>query len=325
MIQIEVLRGEHVESVHNCSVAVVDADGHAAAEFGDIYNPIFPRSAVKLMQALPLVESGAAEHFQLDALDLALCCSSHAGEDHHAERAKAILASAGLTEAALQCGASWPSEKEPAMRYAASGGYPRPLRHCCSGKHAGFLCLACHLEADTASYLEPTNSVQEQISATLQEVTAYEFLQPPEIDGCSALTHAIPLKELAFGFARLATGQGISVAKAKAAKQLLQACMDHPNLVGGDKCYDSLLMAGGTGKVFGKFGAEGVFCGALPELGLGIAVKCHDGTKRAAEIAFGTAVMAFHETVMEHQDVRPIINAAGTEVGSIRQSGNCYK
>lgn len=322
MFQIEVMRGQHVENVHNCSVAVVDADGHLVVEFGDIDRPIFPRSSVKIIQALALVESGAADRFRLDDQALALCCSSHSGEDKHAECATKILEKLGLSESALKCGAAWPHEGEPTIKYAASGGRKRAIRHNCSGKHSGFLCLACHMETDIDDYLVPEAAVQQEISASLEAVTGYTFEYQPEIDGCSAPTHSIPLRALAHGFARMSVGQGLGVERAKAAKRLFGACMNNPYYVGGTGRYDSLIMAAGAGKIFAKVGADGVYCGAVPELGLGIAIKCHDGSIPAAELAFGCAVSASYEKVMENQDNRLIVNAAGTVVGSLRQKSS---
>ncbi|MEP0520503.1 MAG: asparaginase [Hyphomicrobiales bacterium] len=318
MFQVEVLRGKHVESTHNCSVAVVDADGHLLAEFGDIYRPIFPRSSIKVIQALPLVESGAAARFSLQGQGLALCCSSHAGENRHADMVSKILDAAGLDEGALKCGSAWPHEGEPTIDYARAGGGKRPLRHTCSGKHAGFLCLSCHLEANVDEYLLPDGVVQKEIIAALANVTGYAFDHPPEIDGCSAPTYSVPLRALAQGFARLSAGHGLGVERAKAAGQLFKACMKNPEYVGGTGLYDTRIMAAGEGKVFAKFGAEGVYCGALPELGIGIAIKCHDGSIPAAEIAFGCAVSAFHEEVMLNQDHRPIHNDAGLYVGAMQ-------
>lgn len=325
MFQVEALRGRYVENIHNCSVAIVDADGHRVAEFGDIDRPIFPRSSVKIIQALPVVESGAAARFQLDDQSLALFCSSHSGEDKHETGVSKILSKLGLDECSLQCGPAWPHEGAPTISYAASGGTRRPLRHNCSGKHSGFLCLACHLEADKGDYLLPGSMVQREVTDALETITGFTFSRPPEIDGCSAPTHAIPLRSLAHGFARMGTGHGLGVERKKAVKLLFDACMNNPEYVGGTDRYDSLIMAVGGGNVFAKVGADGVYCGALPQLGLGIALKCHDGSIPAAEIAFGCAVAAFHGVVMENQNQRPIFNAAGTKVGGMQQNGDAYK
>lgn len=315
MIRINVTRGNRVESTHHCSLAVADADGDIVAEFGDISRPVYPRSAVKLIQALPVVESGAADKYGFSDEDLALCCASHSGEDRHAARAAAMLEKLGLDETALRCGPDWPFDPAIARSYAADGGTPRPLRHNCSGKHAGFLCLACLLESDGRDYHLPDHPVQRRVTAALQQVTGFELTAPPAVDGCSMPTHAIPLRALAQGFARLATGNGLGKERITAARRLFAACTKHPEMVAGLNRFDSRIMAAGNGRIFAKMGAQGVYCGALPDKGLGFAVKCHDGAVAASEIAFGAAIAAFHGSVIERQDRQPVFNAAGWQVG----------
>ncbi len=142
---VEVLRGEHVESFHRGAWAVVDAGGVMVASGGDIERPIFPRSAVKVLQALPLVASGAADHFGLDDAALALACASHGGEPEHVAVAGQVLAQLGLDERTLECGAHWPGFEPAKLALARTGEEPHPLHNNCSGKHAGFACLGCWL------------------------------------------------------------------------------------------------------------------------------------------------------------------------------------
>ena len=325
MIRIDETRGDRVESTHHCSLAVVDGDGHLVAEFGDVSQPVYPRSAVKLIQALPVVESGAADAYHFSEEDLALCCASHSGEDRHAARAAAMLEKLGLDETALRCGPNWPFDPAIARSYAADGGTPRPLRHNCSGKHCGFLCLSCFFESDDKEYHLPEHDVQRRVTAALQQVTGFELTAAPAVDGCSIPTHAIPLRALAHGFARLATGNGLGTARAAAAKRLFAACMNHPEMVAGVNRFDSRIMAAGNGRILAKMGAQGVYCGALPDKGLGFAVKCHDGAVVPAEIAFGAAIAAFHGTVMQYQDRQPILSAVGSMVGQIAPDRDYFK
>lgn len=329
MLSIEVKRGAFVESRHHCSVAVVDAKGHLRAEFGDIYMPVFPRSSVKAIQALPFVETGGADQFGLSDAELALCCSSHSGEDRHADAVTDLLKRLGLDETALACGPSWPFTRTAITDYAASGGQPRPLRHNCSGKHAGFLGLAQSLNASVSGYHNPDHKVQQAVLDALQDVTSYT-IPPHQLgegvcrDGCSIPAYQFPLRALAHGFARMATGQDLPAERATAARRLMDACMAHPEMVGGTNRFDSRIMAAGQGKIFAKTGAEGVYCGALMEEGLGIAVKCQDGATRAAEIAFGAAVAAFHGEVLEDQDQKLLTNNAGLSVGEITLQHDYY-
>lgn len=284
-ILVEVLRGETVESVHRGAVAVFDGAGKAVLEIGDTERPVFPRSAVKAIQALPLVESGAADAYGFGDIELAMACASHGGEPAHAERSTLMLGKAGLDGTALECGSHWPSHFESTLALARSGAAPTDLHNNCSGKHSGFVCTCRHLGIDHRGYIDAGHRSQEMVREAMQVVTG--AVHSPEnsgIDGCSIPTYAVPLKSLALGFARMTTGDGLSPTRARAAKRLMAACMGEPFYVAGTGRADTRLMQAAPGRIFVKIGAEGVFCAALPELGLGIALKCADGGERGAEV-----------------------------------------
>lgn len=284
-VLVEVLRGAVVESAHRGAVAVVDADGKTVFDIGNTAHPVFPRSAVKAIQALPLVESGAADAYGFGNRELALACSSHSGEPEHVELAAAMLAKAGLDVSALECGSHWPSNHQATIDLARSGGEPNSLHNNCSGKHAGFICTCCHAGIDHRGYVAAGHRMQEMIKEAMETVTgAAHSASHCGTDGCSIPTYAVPLRSFAAGFARMATGSGLEPERAKAAKRLIDACMAEPFLVAGTDRLDTRLMRAAPGRIFVKVGAEGVFCAALPELGLGIALKCDDGAERAAGV-----------------------------------------
>lgn len=284
-VLVEVLRGGTVESRHRGAVSVVDGDGATVLSIGDVERPVFPRSAVKAIQALPLVESGAADAYGFGQRELALASASHSGEPEHAALAAAMLAKAGLDHSALECGAHWPTRQEAALDLAAGGKTPSPLHNNCSGKHSGFLCACRHLGLDHRGYVAAGHGAQQAVRDAMEAVTgAAHAADACGTDGCSIPTYAVPLRNLAHGFARMATGAGLSPARAGAARRLIEACMAEPFLVAGTGRLDTRLMQAGGGRVMVKVGAEGVYCGAVPELGLGIALKCDDGAARAAEI-----------------------------------------
>lgn len=291
-VLVEVLRGAVVESAHRGAVAVVDADGKTVLDIGNTAHPVFPRSAVKAIQALPLVESGAADAYGFGNRELALACSSHSGEPQHVELAAAMLAKAGLDASALECGSHWPSNHHASIQLARAGGEPNPLHNNCSGKHAGFICTCCHSDIDQRGYVASGHRMQEMIKEAMEAVTgAAHGTSHCGTDGCSIPTYAVPLRSFAAGFAKMAAGNGLSPERAKAAKRLIEACMAEPFLVAGTDRIDTKLMQAAPGRVFVKVGAEGVFCAALPELGLGIALKCDDGAERAAGVMIA-AVLA---------------------------------
>jgi L-asparaginase II len=283
-VLVEVLRGQHIESAHRGAVSVCDAAGRALLEIGDVSRPVFPRSAVKAIQALPLVESGAADALGFGDRQLALACASHRGEPAHVELARSMLASASLEESALECGVHWPTNHDATVALAHSGQLPTALHNNCSGKHSGFLCTCKHIGLAHRGYVAFEHPFQATIRETMEDVTgAPHDAGNSAIDGCSIPTYAIPISNLALGFARMATGERLSADRAKAAKRLFSACMAEPFFVSGSDAADRSLMQAAPGRIFVKTGAEGVYCAAVPELGLGIALKCDDGASRAAE------------------------------------------
>lgn len=284
-VLVEVLRGAVVESAHRGAVAVLDGDGRTVLEIGNTAHPVFPRSAVKAIQALPLVESGAADAYGFGNRELALACASHSGEPEHVELATAMLAKAGLDVNALECGTHWPSSHDATVALARQGGAPNALHNNCSGKHSGFLCVCCHAGIDHRGYVTAGHALQEMVRDAMQAVTgAAHDAAHQATDGCSIPTYAVPLRSFALGFARMATGNGLGPERARAARRLLGACMAEPFLVAGSGRADVALMQTAPGRIFVKVGAEGVYCAALPELGFGIALKCDDGAARAAEV-----------------------------------------
>jgi L-asparaginase II len=323
-VLIEVMRGPLIESRHRGAVAVADAAGTIVLAIGDVTTPIFPRSAVKALQALPLVERGAADRYGFGDEELALACASHSGEAAHVAGVERMLTKVGLDPSALRCGAHWPIAQAAAAAVARSGA-PSALHNNCSGKHAGFLCLACAMSVDHAEYFRPEHPVQREVGAVLEDFTGTAAAKERcAIDGCSVPTWAIPLRNLAHGFAKFGTGQGISPERARAAARLRQACARKPWYVAGTGRFCTEVMQLFGERVFVKTGAEGVFCGALPHKGLGIAVKCDDGASRAAQAIMATIIDRFLPLdATERAALAPYLqpclrNWNGFEVGAIR-------
>jgi L-asparaginase II len=322
---VEVTRGDVVESRHCGAVAVIDADGGCVFAVGDVERPVFPRSAVKAIQALPLLESGAADAYGFGNREIALAAASHSGEPEHAALAAAMLAKAGLGAGALECGTHWPMRQEAALELARGGGEPSALHNNCSGKHSGFLCTCRHLGIDHQGYVGRGHAAQRMVREAMEAVTgAVHGEDACGTDGCSIPTYGVPLQSLARGFARMASGRGLGPERAKAARRILDACMAEPFCVAGTGRMDTKLMQAGGGRFMVKTGAEGVYCAAVPELGLGIAVKCDDGAGRAAEtiVAAVLARLFPHDATLGsslRQMAAPVLtNWNGIAVGGVR-------
>ncbi|HYA74413.1 MAG TPA: asparaginase [Roseiarcus sp.] len=290
-IVVEVTRGPLVESRHRGAGAVVDSSGALAFSFGDVERPVFPRSAVKAFQALPLIESGAADKLGLSEAEIALACASHSGEEAHVAGAAAMIGKAGAAASALACGAHWPLGEKAARALARSGAGPSALHNNCSGKHAGFICLACASGWDLRGYETPSHPVQRAVREAIEGLTGAALgADVCAVDGCSIPTYAVPLRALALGFARFATGEGLAPARRRAARRIRAAVAAHPLMVAGEGRFDTDVMTLLGERAFTKTGAEGVFCAALPKAGLGLAVKADDGATRAAQVMIAALI-----------------------------------
>jgi len=327
-VLVEVTRGGVVESEHRGMVAVVDPDGRAVLALGDTGRAVFPRSAVKGLQALPLIETGAADRYGLTPAELALACSSHSGEPRHADTAAGMLAKAGRDASCLECGTHWPSNEAASRALAAAGQAPTALHNNCSGKHSGFICVACATASDPAGYVRPEHQVQRRIKGVFEEMMGIRLSDAARgVDGCSIPTYATPLEALALAFARFGSGTKVPADRAKAAKRLREAVAAEPFMVAGSGRFDTLVMQALGEKLFTKTGAEGVYCAALPEQGLGIAIKCDDGAGRAAEAVMAALIQGLlplseaQRAVVSPYTDKPLRNWNGIETGRLRVAG----
>jgi L-asparaginase II len=324
----ELLRGGLVESRHTGAVAVSDPEGKLVLALGDVERPVFPRSAVKAFQALPLLESGAAEKLGLGDAEIALAVSSHGGEPRHVETAISMLAKAGRDASTLECGIHAPSYRKAAEALIQAGERPSALHNNCSGKHAGFICLACAEERDPQGYIQAAHPVMREIMGAVNEMSGAALSgDGVGIDGCSIPTQAAPLAGVARGFARFGTGAHLGPQRAKAAARIRKAAAADPFLVAGTKRFDTGIMALFGERVFVKTGAEGVFCASFPELGYGIALKCDDGGTRASELMMaGVIAKLLPLSERETEALKPFLepvhkNWNGIEVGRMRLAG----
>jgi len=322
-ITIEVTRGTFVESTHAVDAIIADADGAIVSTYGDEDLALFPRSAIKSLQALPLVESGAADAFRLEDRHLALACSSHNGQDMHVSGAREILFRAGLEETCLECGAQLP--RFPEDQAKLNGTDPTPIHNNCSGKHAGFLAFASHAGFEAKNYIQFEHPVQQEIADTMEMVTgAKHGVDNYAIDGCSIPTFKIPLIDMAKAYAKFSVGKDANSVRSKAMIRLRDACMKHPEMVAGDKRACTKLMESLPNRVFVKVGAEGVYSAALPELGIGIAMKARDGNFRAVEVAVTSLIADLLElNDSEIKALAPLVqpklkNWNKLEVGAVR-------
>lgn len=321
-VLVEVTRGNRVESEHRGAIAVADADGALMMSLGDIDRPHFPRSAVKAMQALVLIESGAADKYGFGDTEIALSTASHNGEPDHVATASRMLTKAGLDLTCLECGAHWPLGDAARMALIRDGETPSQLHNNCSGKHAGFLCTAVTQGEETRGYVGIDHPIQQEIRAVIEDITRHRLTaKDAGTDGCAIPTFAIPLRALATGFARFGCGQGLAPGRLRSAKRVLAACAAKPWFTAGTGRFDTEVMEQFGRRVYVKTGAEGVFCGCVPELGIGIALKCDDGATRASEVAMANVlahVLKNDAEALSRWTTKPVLTVKGERVGDVR-------
>ncbi|MBA4156127.1 MAG: asparaginase [Gemmatimonadetes bacterium] len=309
---IEVLRGTTVEARHRVHAAVVDAEGRLRASAGDPELITFFRSSAKPFQAIPLIDDGACTRFGLTSEELALCCGSHSGEPRHVQLAESILRKIGLDGESLACGAHAPFHEPTRRDLADAGREPVRLHNNCSGKHAGMLALARVHGWDAAGYHLLEHPVQGRL---LTELSRWVGIPYDAIalatDGCGVVCHALPIRNMALGFAQLAAA---SRRGEPAASEVVGAMMDYPEMVAGLGRLCTELMVQVEGRMFAKIGAEGVYCVGVPGAELGIALKVEDGGKRAVAPAI-LAILRQLDLISE-EDLGALQAHAFPEIGN---------
>jgi L-asparaginase II len=325
---VELWRGGMLESYHAGHAVVCDAGGQVVQSWGDPGAVIFPRSSCKMLQALPLLDSGAADAAGLGPEQLALACASHQGAPEHTERVDRWLTQLGLNDDDLRCGPEFPRDAETARAMTCAGGAACQVHNNCSGKHAGFLTLNRHLGCD-AEYHLPDHPVQAAVREAFEEATG-EASPGYGLDGCSAPNFATTVTGLARAMARFAAASedGTSVRERSSAR-LVQAMLAHPSLVAGQgrACTELMQAMGGSAAI--KTGAEAVFVAILPQQKLGVALKIVDGTTRASEAAIAAILVKLGVLDPAHPAAvkfgrPPQVNRRGVVVGELRPAEGVF-
>lgn len=276
-VLIERRRGSIIESFHAGSICLVNLEGETIFSLGDINQISFTRSALKPFQTIPLIETGAADAFELTEREIAVTCGSHNAEAEHLEMVNSILFKIGLEKASLKCGPQVPTGRIPRNEMRTSGAKPEDIHNNCSGKHAGFLALCMHMGWSTEDYLEEKHPIQVLIKSTcaeLFEIEENDFILGE--DGCSAPNYATSLYQQALGYKNLVSNNHC-IERNSSCKRIVDACLNYPLMVAGRERYCTEIIKASEGRVLGKTGADGVFCMAFPELGFGCGIKIDDG------------------------------------------------
>lgn len=338
MILAKVYRGAHIESVHRGSIAVVDSNGRLIALAGDPNLRTCLRSAAKPFQAIPLLEYGGADEYELTDEEIALTCGSHGGESMHVAAAASLLRKGEFDESDLLCGAHAPYNEKAAAELRAAGDAPSPLHNNCSGKHAGMLLASQVMDAPTARYIDPEHPLQELIRETLADFADVEPEEIPiAIDGCGVPAYFLSLYRAAFAYARLMVNGVERYASSSA--RIAGAMTAFPEYVGGAWTMTTPLMRAFSGELLAKEGAEGFYAMAIApslatelterlalaeDVAVGIALKIDDGsmTRGRNPVVLKTLELlgidlAARPELQRYRDW-PLRNVAGTLVGDVR-------
>jgi L-asparaginase II len=327
-VLVEATRGNWVENRHRGAFVISDADGRIIASAGDISRPVFPRSAIKSMQALAMFTSGAAEKFGIRDEELALACASHHGEEAHVTGVGSFLGHVGLGIADLECGAHQPNNAGAREALRRAGLEPSAVHNNCSGKHSGLLSVALALGEPTSHYVDRMHPVQVEVRKVIEAVVGENLSEDRcGTDGCSIPTWAAPLSAFARGFARMASGKELPEVLVDPARRIFDAATSHPHLVAGTGHLDTVVMQAFAGRVMQKGGAEGVQCGAIRDKGWGYALKIDDGNMLASQVLVARLLLEHaspndgESAVLARFARQAIKNVRGFEVGEVRLAG----
>ena len=315
-----------VENFHRGAAVVVDSNGHTMLSIGDTERPIYPRSAIKPLQAIALIESGAADRFQLGHKEIALACASHSGETEHTDIVRQWLTRLGTDGSALECGTHYPTDRQTRIAMTQQCLPASAVHNNCSGKHAGFISVASFHDWPIAGYIAKEHPVQQLVLKVIEEVTEYELVDSPAgVDGCGIPVVGMSLVAIARGFSTLAAPQNQQGSRRKAMQSICAAMAAHPQLIGGTGRFCSFVPLATAGRVLVKVGAQGVYAGlALAPLPLGFALKIDDGSRHAAQVAASWLISKYCQ--LEHREKakfqmwthEPVQTVAKKPAGEIR-------
>ncbi|WP_413581987.1 asparaginase [Bdellovibrio sp. HCB288] len=321
---VEVLRGPAVESVHNVMVAVVNELGQLLHGWGNPSFGTFPRSSIKMLQALPLVESGAADKFGLDDKMIALACASHRGEKEHLTVLSQWAEKVGITESQLMCGPHLPYNESAAHELIRRNQKPTPFCNNCAGKHAGLITTCLHLGEDPHGYETYEHVAQKRLRNVFTETMKVDHSKVPHgVDGCGIPTYSVPLQAIAAGMSVFVNSKA-PAHRVRACQRITKAVVGNPFYIAGSDDFATAVIEKTHGRAIIKGGAEGVFAGFLPDKKMAFAVKAADGAGRAAQLATAQILLQLGGMTVEEAKslskfTMPVINNwKGEPVGKLR-------
>ena len=326
-ILVEITRGGMIESIHRGTAIICNAKGEIVKSWGDIDRAIYPRSAIKPLQTIPVLESGAADAYKMDGAEIALCCASHSGELIHTERVMAWLKRMELDHNSLECGPQLPVDHATAKTMLQNRIAPNAIHNNCSGKHSGMLATALHEKQQLSGYTSADHPIQIRLMKMIGELGEVDLSRTARgIDGCGIPVFGIPIKAVALAMAKLADSYSLSESRRAAIERIVESCSQNPLMISGTNKINSLIQAEASDKAIVKGGAEGVYTAAVKSLGIGVCIKIDDGAARAASNAMisileslGVLDASSVQSIKE-SGFKDVQNWSGNLVGRIQSS-----
>ena len=322
---VYVTRGELIENIHRGDVAVVNARGEIIAKVGNPHKVTYMRSSAKPIQACAVIESGATEHFSLNEKEIAVICASHYAEDFHTEAVLSILEKIGLDEEAFLLGATYSLNDNITSQFLREGKEKRKIYNNCSGKHSGMLALAMHMGYDIKTYDKLENPVQQMMLETVAEFVAMKKEDINiGIDGCGVPVFGMPIYNMALSYAKMADVSSFEEERREAVNKIVDSMTKYPEMIAGTGGFCSELMKVTNGRIFGKLGADGVYCLGIRGKGIGIALKVEDGSAKALSCVVIEALRQLDELsdsefkMFESFYIKENINTQGRKVGEMK-------
>jgi L-asparaginase II len=324
-VLVEIYRDKVLESFHRGVVCVVDQGGEILYSEGDVNQVCYPRSAMKLLQVLPLIENGGMEKFNFTLEEIAVMCGSHNAEPEHLRAVSSILQKIGLDKSALQCGPQYPTSRKDSDELIRKGEKPHDIHNNCSGKHAGMLAMCVLKGWQTKDYINPKHPLQQLILNLCAEFYEYpKEKMTTALDGCSAPIFSVPVYNQAVGYKNLTHPKKLSSKIQEACATVIEAVSKHPFMVAGTKRYCTDMMRITAPRIIGKTGAESIFCMAMPRDKIGVCIKIDDGKmlpQYNVAQAFVEATGIFSRQELEplhHYSEEPILNSNQYVSGRIK-------
>lgn len=277
-VLVEKYRADVLESFHRGVVCLVDSNKQIVYAAGNIHQVCYPRSAMKLFQVIPLIESNAMETFGFSIEELAIMCGSHNAEPEHVFAVESILQKIGLNKSFLRCGAQYPTSRKHSNELIKHSIKPEAIHNNCSGKHAAMLALCVLNQWDLETYWKPEHPLQQLILKVCAEMYDFPAKQmQTALDGCSAPIFSVPVFNQAIGYMQLTNPIAFASKRVEACMRIIDAISKHPFMLAGTGRYCTDMMQITAPAVVGKTGAEGVFCMAFTHQKMGACIKVDDG------------------------------------------------